>query len=229
MKSTHDATSLEASVFDHAWCAQAVAGLDAAEADLVYRAVQWVAQPLVGGTASTGEPLNEHAAAVVLSLADMGTDAQTRASALLAMLPDDDHNSRQARNDPMRKTFGNEVVSLVQGTRALLRLGHLAAKASGQGVAGTDQKEMQRKMLLAMAADLRIVLMRLASRLQSLRWYARTKTPCPPGFARETMELYTPLANRLGIWQFKWEMEDLSFRFLRPDTYKEIASQLEEK
>jgi GTP pyrophosphokinase len=88
---------------------------------------------------------------------------------------------------------------------------------------------MQRKMLLAMAADLRIVLMRLASRLQSLRWFARTKTPCSPDFARETMELYTPLANRLGIWQLKWEMEDLAFRFLHPDTYKEIARQLEEK
>src|SRR5690606_9515040 len=89
--------------------------------------------------------------------------------------------------------------------------------------------EMQRKMLLAMAADLRIVLMRLASRLQSLRWYAWAKVPCPVDFARETMELYTPLANRLGIWQVKWEMEDLAFRFLEPDTYKAIARQLEEK
>src|SRR5690606_28554148 len=88
---------------------------------------------------------------------------------------------------------------------------------------------MRRKMLLAMAADLRIVLMRLASRLQSLRWYAASRTPCPAGFARETMELYTPLANRLGIWQIKWEMEDLSFRFLQPEVYKSIARQLEEK
>src|SRR3546814_7613876 len=88
---------------------------------------------------------------------------------------------------------------------------------------------MRRKMLLAMAADLRIVLMRLASRLQSLRWYAASRTPCPTEFARETMELYAPLANRLGIWQTKWEMEDLSFRFLRPDVYKSIARQLEEK
>src|SRR5690606_25164004 len=89
--------------------------------------------------------------------------------------------------------------------------------------------EMQRKMLLAMAADLRIVVMRLASRLQSLRWYAASKNPCPAAFARETMELYTPLANRLGIWQIKWEMEDLAFRFLEPDTYKIIARRLEEK
>src|SRR3546814_20596575 len=88
---------------------------------------------------------------------------------------------------------------------------------------------MHRNMLLARAADLRIVLMRLASRLQSLRWYATTKIPCPSSFARETMELYTPLANRLGIWQIKWEMEDMAFRFLEPVTYKAIARQLEEK
>src|SRR5690625_6515701 len=65
--------------------------------------------------------------------------------------------------------------------------------------------------------------------LQSLRWFAQSKQPCPLDFARETMELYTPLANRLGIWQIKWEMEDLAFRFLEPDTYKDIARKLEER
>src|SRR5690606_30663204 len=151
----------------------------------------------------------------------------TRASALLAVLPAD--GSRDPGQDAMRKDFGSAVVSLVQGTRALLRLGHMAAQARDSAAAGTDQKEMQRKMLLAMAADLRIVVMRLASRLQSLRWYASSRKPCPRSFALETMELYTPLANRLGIWQVKWEMEDLAFRFLEPDIYKGIARQLEEK
>src|SRR5690625_8042097 len=65
--------------------------------------------------------------------------------------------------------------------------------------------------------------------LQSLRWFAQSKQPCPLDFARETMELYTPLANRLGIWQIKWEMEDLAFRFLEPDVYKDIARKLEER
>src|SRR5690606_40148261 len=59
--------------------------------------------------------------------------------------------------------------------------------------------------------------------------YAASKVPCPPALAKETLELYTPLANRLGIWQLKWEMEDLAFRFLEPETYKSIARQLEEK
>ena len=105
----------------------------------------------------------------------------------------------------------------------------VARQASDAEAESGSQKEMQRKMLLAMAADLRIVLMRLASRLQTLRWHAESKTPCSIAFARETLDLYAPLANRLGIWQIKWEMEDLAFRFLEPDKYKQIARLLEEK
>ncbi|MGB6103618.1 MAG: bifunctional (p)ppGpp synthetase/guanosine-3',5'-bis(diphosphate) 3'-pyrophosphohydrolase [Pusillimonas sp.] len=216
--------------FDAGWLAGASADLDEAGTDLLKRAAQWVREPLSGLQASTGESLAEHSALVVRILAELGTDAETRASALLTVLPADTRDAAAGtRNDPLRKAFGSEVVSLVQGTRALLRLGQLTGRAADSAASGTDQKEMQRKMLLAMAADLRIVLMRLASRLQSLRWYAGSKTPCPISFARETMELYTPLANRLGIWQIKWEMEDLAFRFLEPDTYKAIARQLEEK
>ena len=104
-----------------------------------------------------------------------------------------------------------------------------AAKPRSRGKRVPAARQGLRPMLLAMAADLRIVLIRLSSRLQSLRWYASSKLPCPVSYARETMELFAPLANRLGIWQVKWEMEDLAFRFLEPQTYKTIARQLEEK
>ncbi|MBB5216752.1 RelA/SpoT family protein [Parapusillimonas granuli] len=217
----------EKSPFDAQWFERACADLDENGRRLLRDAADWAGEHATGILATTGEPLAQHSAAVVLILAELGTDAQARASALLTVLRPD--SSRNERDDPLFKRFGPEVMSLVQGTRALLRLGHLAGQATDQATAGTDQKEMQRKMLLAMAADLRIVLLRLASRLQSLRWHAASKTPCPKSFARETMELYTPLANRLGIWQIKWEMEDLAFRFMEPDTYKTIARQLEEK
>ncbi|MBC8119513.1 MAG: bifunctional (p)ppGpp synthetase/guanosine-3',5'-bis(diphosphate) 3'-pyrophosphohydrolase, partial [Burkholderiaceae bacterium] len=92
-----------------------------------------------------------------------------------------------------------------------------------------EQAEPLRRMVLAMANDLRVVLLRLASRLQTLRYYAATREPDPQAIAHETMRLYAPLANRLGIWQMKWELEDLSFRFLEPETYKEIARLLDEK
>jgi GTP pyrophosphokinase len=84
-------------------------------------------------------------------------------------------------------------------------------------------------MLLAFSRDLRVVMLRLASRLQTLRHYAATKLPVPPALASESLQVFAPLANRLGIWQIKWEMEDLSFRFLEPTTYKDIARLLDEK
>jgi GTP pyrophosphokinase len=91
------------------------------------------------------------------------------------------------------------------------------------------QTENVRKMLLAFSRDLRVVLLRLASRLQTLRFYAASKKAVPQALADESLHVFAPLANRLGIWQIKWEMEDLSFRFLEPDTYKHIASLLDEK
>jgi GTP pyrophosphokinase len=84
-------------------------------------------------------------------------------------------------------------------------------------------------MLLAFSRDLRVVLLRLASRLQTLRWHAHSKTACPVPMALETQQVFAPLANRLGIWQVKWELEDLSFRFLSPEEYKRIATLLDEK
>ena len=84
-------------------------------------------------------------------------------------------------------------------------------------------------MLLAFSRDLRVVMLRLASRLQSLRYFAASKAEVSQSMARESLQVFAPLANRLGIWQIKWEMEDLSFRFLEPQTYKETARLLDEK
>ncbi|EHK66338.1 RelA/SpoT family protein [Achromobacter arsenitoxydans] len=216
--------------FDATWRQEAGAGLDADGLALLDRAVAWSEPRFEGQNALTGEPLAGHGAGVVRILAALHTDAATRAAALLAALPTDFMAPAPSlRNDPVATAFGAEIARLVQGARALLRLGVVARQASDAAAESGSQKEMQRKMLLAMAADLRIVLMRLASRLRTLRWHAESKAPCSPDFARETLDLYAPLANRLGIWQIKWEMEDLSFRFLEPDKYKQIARLLEEK
>jgi len=218
------------SPFDDAWHRAAAAGLDDDGTQLLARAATWAEPRFQEQAALTGEPLSHHAAGVARLLAGLQADAVTRAAALLASLPQDPFApAPDMRRDPVAAEFGPEVARLVQGARALLRLGVVARQASDSAADTGGQKEMQRKMLLAMAADLRIVLMRLASRLQTLRWHAGSKTPCEPGFARETLDLYTPLANRLGIWQLKWEMEDLAFRFLDPDRYKQIARLLEEK
>src|SRR5699024_3773635 len=217
------------SLTDAEWCEAAAAGLAPSERGRLQQAAGEVAAVLQDHPADTGERLADHAACVAVILADLGADASTRISAVLSVLPQALGDAAVEQTAAMRRDYGPEVVTLVQGTRALLRLGAIAGQTNDTVVAGTDQKEMQRKMLLAMAADLRIVLMRLASRLQTLRWHARSKTPCPDALATETLSLYTPLANRLGIWQLKWEMEDLAFRFLHPGTYREIATKLENK
>ena len=84
-------------------------------------------------------------------------------------------------------------------------------------------------MVLGMVEDVRVVLIRLASRTQTLRCFAKNPSPEKVSYARETLDIYAPLANRLGVWQLKWELEDLSFRFLEPELYKRIAQMLDEK
>jgi GTP pyrophosphokinase len=215
---------------DAAWLDDAAAGLDAEWRDRLGKAAAWAAPRFGDERALTGEPLIRHAAGATRILASLHTDGATRVAALFAALPADlSSPAPSARHDPVAAEFGADIARLVQGARALLRLGAFARLANDSAADTGTQKEMQRKMLLAMAADLRIVLMRLASRLQSLRWHAAARIACPPMLAQETLDLYAPLANRLGIWQLKWEMEDLAFRFLDGDRYKEIARLLEEK
>ncbi|MDR0480041.1 MAG: bifunctional (p)ppGpp synthetase/guanosine-3',5'-bis(diphosphate) 3'-pyrophosphohydrolase, partial [Burkholderiaceae bacterium] len=102
-------------------------------------------------------------------------------------------------------------------------------EATQTGSEAKAQAEVLRKMLLAMADDVRVVILRLASRTQTLRWLTDKDSPMRRRMAGESLEIYAPLANRLGVWQMKWEIEDLSFRFLEPATYKRIAGQLDEK
>src|SRR5205807_5256569 len=90
-----------------------------------------------------------------------------------------------------------------------------------------EQNEVLRKMVLGMVEDVRVVLIRLASRTQTLRWFAKNDSPERISYSRETLDIYSPLANRLGVWQLKWELEDLSFRYLEPEVYKRIAQMLD--
>jgi GTP pyrophosphokinase len=115
----------------------------------------------------------------------------------------------------------------------MARIAQNAASRAGQAApmaqTAAAQTESVRKMLLAFSRDLRVVMLRLASRLQTLRHFAASKLPVPPGLAAESLQVFAPLANRLGIWDIKWEMEDLAFRFLEPDTYREVAGWLDQK
>ena len=194
--------------------------------DLLARVRQWAGPLSAELQTPAGEPQFEHANNTSKILGQLQADTATQAAALMRSVP---AAVIEAPADLHTQQFGAEVLALVRGTHALLRVGSITS-AADRTTAGADaQKEMLRKMLLAMAADLRIVLIRLSSRLQSLRGHAAAKVPCDPGMARETLDLYAPLANRLGIWQIKWEMEDLAFRLIEPAIYKQVARLLDAK
>ncbi|WP_175974454.1 bifunctional (p)ppGpp synthetase/guanosine-3',5'-bis(diphosphate) 3'-pyrophosphohydrolase [Burkholderia sp. BCC1047] len=184
---------------------------------------------------SSGELLADHSAGTAAIMRTLNVDPHAmQAAALFVLTP---HLSDPERE--LTERFGDEVARLVADVRKLLRLGTVSLRAAQNAAkpdSGRDaaeerrtQIEALRKMLLAFAQDIRVVLIRLASRLQSLRYYAAAKLDPPPDVARETLEIYAPLANRLGIWQLKWELEDLAFRFEDPVTYKRIAKLLDEK
>jgi GTP pyrophosphokinase len=191
------------------------------------------AEPLIAGeTLDTGENILAHADAVAAILAGIGGSvAMQAASYLVYACP---HLNKP--EEVMAKAFGPELAQLAMQTNQLVHVQRLS-RAAESGTLGPDntplspriQTENVRKMLLAFSRDLRVVMLRLASRLQTLRHYAATKLPVPPVLASESLQVFAPLANRLGIWQIKWEMEDLSFRFLEPATYKDIARLLDEK
>ncbi|PVY55199.1 MULTISPECIES: bifunctional (p)ppGpp synthetase/guanosine-3',5'-bis(diphosphate) 3'-pyrophosphohydrolase [unclassified Simplicispira] len=187
------------------------------------------AEPLIAGESlDTGENALEHADAVAAILKTIGGSEAMQASSYLVHACT--HLSKP--REVIAKAFGENFATLAVETTQLMRVQQQArvAQASGQLVDDSVvQTENVRKMLLAFSRDLRVVMLRLASRLQTLRYYAASKQPVSPGIAREALHVFAPLANRLGIWQIKWEMEDLAFRFLEPETYREIAGLLDEK
>jgi GTP pyrophosphokinase len=177
----------------------------------------------------SGEDAGAHAQAMAEICATLGLDDAAQAAAYLAIARwlGSAPEVLSSRAMPASiSALAEHVVQLLQLQTVTREVGGVKKLANRQV---TQQIDTLRRMLLAMAPDVRVVLIRLASRLQTLRWYAASKTAVPEGFAQETLAVYAPLANRLGIWQVKWEMEDLAFRFAEPATYKAIAQALEEK
>jgi GTP pyrophosphokinase len=209
-----------------------VADLDPADRDLVNRAAD-SARTLYGDTTlGTGEPAWEHALGLTGNLALLRADAATRAAGLLFAVPNHLHDARER----VTREFGTAVATLVMGISTVnkLRVVTRSLATDPPARAGRDperrtQAETLRKMLLAMVEDIRVVLIRLASRTQTLRYLAKAGSPQREALARETLDIYAPLANRLGVWQLKWELEDLSFRILEPATYSRIAKALDER
>lgn len=208
-------------------------GLSSADGKQVMDAYAFAREAYADHSMRSGQPAIEFSKSIGLILAELNSDAQTRIAGLLAILPE--HNPEAGAQ--LEARFGVEVDNLVDSARKLFRLrdltGSLDEIGHGKNAAQIRkaQAETLRKMLLAMAADMRVVMIRLAARMAALRYLAKKKedNDASRHYAKETLEIYAPLANRLGIWQVKWELEDLSFRFIDPEAYRRIAKSLEEK
>jgi len=187
---------------------------------LIDRALALAADAVGDTAAPNGEGYLAHARGTIAILHAIGADEATQLAAALvepaSLLP----------REAVDREFGPEVGRLVDAMRQVRRL---RALRRPEGADAGAQTETLRRMLLAMATDIRVVLLRLASRLQTLRYHAAEKRAPDESVSRETLEVLAPLANRIGLWQLKWELEDLSFRFLQPEAYKSLARALEEK
>jgi len=182
---------------------------------LVESAYNFAKKAHEGQLRKSGRPYLEHPLQTALTLAELQLDANTIAAALLHDVPE---NCGVSISE-IETTFGTEVAKLVDGTTKLGKL-----SLSGEAATTSEtQTENLRKMLVAMAEDLRVVFIKLADRLHNMRTLDALSPEKQHSIARETLEIYAPLSHRLGIWELKWQLEDLSFRFLEPEKYHRVA------
>jgi len=194
-----------------------------ADVALVRRAYEVAARAHDGQTRKSGEPYVTHSVAVAQILADLQLDATPLAAALLHDVPED----TTLTLDDLQTQFGAEVARLVDGVTKLERLRELSH--SRQGAWAEAQAENLRKIFLATVDDIRVIMIKLADRLHNMRTLSSLPPEKQKRIAQETLDVYAPLANRLGIWELKWQLEDLALQYLEPQVYQELADLLAEK
>jgi GTP pyrophosphokinase len=199
-----------------------------ADKGLVERAYRVAEKAHKGQVRDSGDPYIRHCEAVAEILIDLGMPVSTIAAGLL-------HDTVEDTNidlDQLERDFGEEIAKLVSGVTKLTqlpRVSHYDEQSSENVTKSELAKENLRKTFLAMGDDVRVVLIKLADRLHNMRTLAHLSKERRERIARETLEIFAPLANRLGIWQIKWELEDLSFRYVYPEKYREIAELVSER
>ena len=171
----------------------------------------------VGQRRASGEEYIEHPVAVARILADMEMDRQTVAAAIMHDVVED----TIITNEEVAARFGPEIAQLVEGVTKLTRIPYQSKEDA--------QVENLRKMFMAMAKDIRVIIIKLADRLHNMRTLGSLPEAKQRAIARETIEIYAPIAHRLGIWKIKWDLEDLCLRYLEPEIYREIADRVAKK
>ena len=208
------------------WLAALSAVYPPAEIALIRGACEFAAPLYHGQTETTGTPLLRHALGSASILIGLHLDHETVAATVLHAVPDYIGEWVEA----LTGLFGRSVTALVEG---ISRVERIRLFSEMRGVQDKDEAAQQieslRKMLLAMAEDIRVVLIKLAERTQTLRNLSGATPEQQKQIAQETQSIFAPLANRLGVWQIKWELEDLSLRYLEPALYKKVAGLLDER
>ena len=192
------------------------------EQQVLKKAASWAMNAHREQHRASGEPYHSHLFAVAEILNGLKLDYETLAAAMLHDVVED----TEITLEDVQNEFGPVIARMVDGVTKLERIGEFQ-KVSESG--DQEQAESLRKLLLAMAEDVRVVLIKLADRLHNMRTLQHLDPGQQRRIARETQDIYAPLANRLGIWQMKWELEDLSLRYLEPAAYQELVRQLAEK
>ncbi|OIQ82862.1 GTP pyrophosphokinase [mine drainage metagenome] len=196
---------------------------DGADDDaLLDKARAFSAALLDGVVLDTGESALQHAAGTCAILHTIGADRATRACAYLSQAA----GQLAKPDEQLTKAFGPELARLARENLGLVELLRSARRGSG---AQHGHQELMRRLLLAFSSDLRVVLLRLASRLQSLRHFAASGAAPDVELTQESLQVYAPLANRLGLWQIKWEIEDLAFRWAEPQAWAQITEWLAQR
>ncbi len=223
---THKHTGLDSkSVIElEHWLASLAASRPAAEVEVIRRACALAERAHAGQRRASGEPYVQHALAVAQILAELKLDHEAIAAAILHDVVED----TRVRLEDIAAEFGPRIAALVDGVTKMKVIQEFQPGA-GSTRREHAQAESLRKMLLAMAEDVRVVLIKLADRLHNMRTLVALPEEKQLRIARETMDVFAPLANRLGIWHIKWELEDLAFRYLEPAAYKRIAGWLAER
>ena len=188
-----------------------------ADLDLLRRAYIYSAKAHKDQVRASGEPYLIHPLSVAAILADMKMDVATVSTGLLHDVVED----TLASTDDISKVFGEEVANLVDGVTKISNLGKKSKKEA--------QAENLRKMILAMTSDIRVVLIKLADRLHNLRTLEYLHSEKRKRIAQETLEVYAPIAHRLGMSKVRSELEDLSFQYLEPEEYKRLKEEVESR
>ncbi|MFZ5503673.1 MAG: RelA/SpoT family protein [Pseudomonadota bacterium] len=210
------------------WLAALAEAYSPAEIDLIRRACEFAAPLYQGQNDVSGTPLLQHALGAAAILIGLHLDHETIAATALHAVP----NHLDSWRETLTTRFGTGVTRLVAGISDMERLrqfSEIRPDTSADKETATRQFEGLRRMLLAMVEDIRVVLIKLAERTQTLRNLASASAAEQQQIARETQSIFAPLANRLGVWQIKWELEDLSLRYLEPALYKKVAKLLDER